>query len=96
MSGNRVQVYGLRNNASGEFSVAVDGSSPSTYNSHSDNVQCEMFIDYFLGFGAHNLTLTLTGTNEHYQVSEGMVSGASPVFHITSILFVNLHALLSI
>ncbi len=84
-----MQIYGMRNNASGRFTLQVDGQELHTYNLRSDVVQCELFVDDYLSDGTHNLTLTLAGTdNSNYTGTEGHAS-QSPVFHLTEILYVN-------
>ncbi|KAI0790313.1 hypothetical protein BC629DRAFT_1512851 [Irpex lacteus] len=86
-TGNRVQIYGMRSNASGRFTLQVDGQELHTYNLRSDVVQCELFVDDYLSDGTHNLTLTLAGTdNSNYTGTEGHAS-QSPVFHLTEILY---------
>ncbi|KAI0092326.1 hypothetical protein BDY19DRAFT_1066550 [Irpex rosettiformis] len=77
----------MRNNASGRFSLQINGSGIHTYNLRSDQVQCEIFVDYYLTQGTHNLTLRLEGADTNRTVSEGRVTGQASVLHLTEILY---------
>jgi hypothetical protein len=83
-----VLLYGLRNNASGSFSYVIDGSAPKSYKVQSAQVECGLFVEDDLPYGAHNLTVTLEAANADYIVSEGETLGSNPVLHLTQIMYV--------
>lgn len=81
--GNRFQIIGMRNNASGILKVLVDDQEPYEGNLYQDNVGCSLFVDYYLGNGTHDVTILLTGKSDN--VTEG--SSYSPVLHLTEIMY---------
>ena len=51
----------MQNNQSGVFMVLVDDQEPFELDLLSQNVSCELFVDYYLANGSHNVTLELRG-----------------------------------
>ena len=83
LSGDHFQINGMRNNASGIFEVIVDDQMPFELDLFSENVTCGLFVDYFLGNGTHQVTVTLKGASS--QVDEGHSS--NPVMHLTEMMY---------
>ena len=85
-AGNRIQISGMRNNKSGIFRVSVDDEQPYEGDLYLDDVECTLFVDYYLGNGTHNMTIELLGKS--LNVSEGVA--ITPVLHLTDIVCVAL------
>ncbi|KIP02546.1 hypothetical protein PHLGIDRAFT_16479 [Phlebiopsis gigantea 11061_1 CR5-6] len=86
--GDRISVEGMHNNASGVLFVQVDDMTPYALNLWSDNVECGLFVDYFLGNGSHTMTLTLHNIDEILNTTLGEENEGSivtPVLHLTNI-----------
>lgn len=83
----------MHNNASGVLFVQVDDMTPYALNLWSDEVECGLFVDYFLGNGSHTMTLTLHGIDEILNTTVGEENEGSivtPVLHLTNIECANL------
>lgn len=77
----------MQNNASGILAIFVDDLEPYEVDLRSDTVECDLFVDYYVGFGLHNMTLTLKGPSpESIVVGEG--GSTQPVLHLTDITYV--------
>ena len=85
-------VSGMQNNASGIMQLVMDDQPPQELNLWSKDVECETFVDWYLGDNAtHTLTLTLVGLDPIVAETPlpGNEAGATaPVMHLTSIVYV--------
>ena len=54
-------MYGAQNNASGVLGVVADNQPMVELNLWSEDVECNLFADWYFGNGSHTLTLTLLG-----------------------------------
>lgn len=66
------------------MSVLVDNEEPYNGNLYSADVECGLFVDYYLGNGTHNMTIQLVGKSDN--VTEG--EAITPVMHLTDIMCV--------
>lgn len=88
--GNRIQVSGVQNNASGIMQMVMDDQPPQELNLWSKDVECNLFVDWYLGNGTHTLTLTLLGLDPIVAGTPlpGNEAGATaPVMHLTDIVY---------
>ncbi|GJE92872.1 SKG6 domain-containing protein [Phanerochaete sordida] len=88
--GDRIQVYGVQNNASGVLGMIIDDQEPQELNLWSNDVECNLYVDWFLGNGTHTLTLTLVGIDPVVSTTPlpGNEEGVtSPVLHLTDIVY---------
>ena len=86
LSGNKIVVDGMRNNASGVLEVKMDDNAPFTTKLYSDDVICGVFFEYDVGNGTHIVTMTLLDDD-----TEGRAF--QPVLHVTTITYVLSHYL---
>lgn len=91
-AGDRITVSGMHNNASGVLEVEVDDGIPYMLNLWSNDVECGLFVDYYLANGSHTLKLTLRNLdailhaiNETDLSNEGTI--LNPVLHLTDITY---------
>ena len=77
----------MRNNKSGIFTLLVDDQEPFEGDLYFDDVECSLFVDYYLGNGTHNMTIILSGRGPNLTESE-QDEGLSitPVLHLTEIM----------
>lgn len=83
-AGNRIQISGMRNNKSGIIRVTIDDQQPYEGDLFLDDIQCSLFVDYYLGNGTHNMTVELVGKSEN-ATEAGTIT---PVVHLTDIVCV--------
>jgi len=89
--GNKVQIAGMTNNASGVMRLIIDDEDPYDIDLHSDVVNCIVFVDYTLPTnGVHNMTLLLKGPSAEATsgLADDGLGTTFPVMHLTDISYV--------
>lgn len=72
--------------------MTIDDQASQELNLWSNEVECNLYVDWFLGNGTHTLTLTLVGLDPIVSTTPlpGNEGGSTvPVLHLTDIVCVH-------
>jgi hypothetical protein len=75
----------MTNNRSGVLEVQIDDKSSFVKNLYSKNVTCDLYFDYSLANGTHNMTMTLMGVSPEMEA----MGDTTAMLHLMEITYWN-------